>query len=120
MFRSTISTFYAMLFALGAAQGCGAAPRNAVSAGDYDRPVPASEPRKTVGLVLDLLPASDCEERFDLAIYAHRGIELVAWDEDAGACVARRVSIRYLTAKLDEAALMSLVREHAQTVKKTP
>jgi hypothetical protein len=118
--RPTISTFYAMMFALGAAQGCGAATPNAASAGDYDRPVPASEPRKTVSLVLDLPAASDCEERFDLAIYENRGIELVAWDESSGACVGRRVRIRYLTSALDEAALMDLVREHAKTAKKAP
>ncbi len=71
-----------------------------------------------MALRLDLLPASDCEERFDLAIYEHRAVELVAWDHNRGACVARDVSIRYVAAKIDGAALMKLVRTHAKSVKK--
>jgi hypothetical protein len=81
--------------------------------------VPASEPRQTVALVLDLPPASDCEERFDLAVYENRAVELVEWDEQTGGCVARRVNIRYLTAQLDDEGLMTLVRQHAKTVKRT-
>lgn len=117
--RSTISSFYAFV-CVGACllAGCGGAAPRVSTGGDFDQPVPAGEPRATVALVLDLPGASDCEERFDLAIYQDHGIELVAWDEEGG-CLERRVKIRYLTAKLDEPALLELVRAHAKSVKKS-
>lgn len=116
--HSTISSVCAILIAVAA--GCEPAITTpAASPGDYDRPVPASEPRKNVGLTVDLQPASDCEERFDLAVYEERGVELIAWDDNSGACIARQVNIRYLTQALDEATLLELVKKHAKTVKRS-
>ena len=101
--------------------GCAAshaASPPAAPAGDFDRPVPADEPRATVALSVDLEASRDCEERFDLAIYRDRGVELVAWDDREGRCSGREVSIRYLTAMLNEMRLLALVKEHAKNVKK--
>jgi hypothetical protein len=90
------------------------------SSGDHDRPPPASEPRAELGLELDLAPASDCEERFDLALYQDRRVDLVRWDENHGACAARLVSIRYLSAKLSEAELLTKVKELARRAAPAP
>ena len=115
----TISRLYVIALGALATTGCAASPGPPPAApGTYDQPVPASEPRKTVALELDLQPGSDCEERFDLAIYADRGVELVSWDENTGACAGREITIRYLTAKLSEEQLMALVEELAKAVRK--
>lgn len=117
--HSTISGFYALVcVTAGLLVGCAGAAPNTPATADFDRPVPAGEPRGKVALVLDLPGASDCEERFDLSIYQDRRIELVAWD-DSGGCLERRVEIRYLTADLDEPALLEIVRTHAKRVKKS-
>ncbi len=110
---------WASVVACWAGVGCAGAAPEPARASDFDRPVPASEPRATASFVVDLEAATDCEERFDLAIYTHRGVELVAWDEATGACAGRAVQIRYLTGKLDEAALRALVKEHAKAVRTT-
>src|SRR5688572_17009272 len=99
------------------ATGCGGAgPAHA--AGSHDEPVPAGEPRGEVVLRVDLEPSSECEERFDLAVYEDARVELVAWDEAHGTCAGRRVRVRYLKGKLDEAGLLALLREHARKVEK--
>jgi len=102
----------AVLLALVA--GCNGAQAAAPATPDHDRPVPASEPRAEVALVIDLGPSQGCEERFDLALYQDRRIELVQWDGAKGACSGRRVTIRYLSAKLDQTKLIGLVRKLAQ------
>lgn len=61
-----------------------------------DAPVPASEPRATVRLAVDLVRAQSCEEAFDLALYESRAVELIAWDRGAHGCAGRTVTIRYL------------------------
>ena len=118
---STISKVYAIVVVATAAVACGPAVNVDApvrSAGDYDKPVPASEPRQELALLLELPAASDCEERFDLALYENRAIELVAWDEQAGGCVGREVTIRYLTSGLDQKAVLALAREHATSAEK--
>lgn len=62
-----------------------------------DMPVPASEPRETVRLRVELTRAQDCEEAFDLALYRSKAVELVAWDAAAGRCADRTITIRYLS-----------------------
>jgi hypothetical protein len=115
-----ISRSYALLASLALAAGCGpAASSPAASAADHDRPVPESVPRKKLALSLDLPPSSECEERFDLALYQNRAVELIAWDDHTGACADRDVTIRYLADRLEEKALMDLVREHAKTVRRS-
>src|SRR5690606_16426778 len=86
------------------------------SAADHDRPVPAGEPRAELGLELDLEPASDCEERFDLALYRDRRVDLVAWDGGDG-CTRRTVRIRYLSAQMTQAELEEAVKELARAVR---
>lgn len=86
---------------------------------DFDRPVPADEPRETIRLALDLAPGPDCEEAFDLALYRDLGIELVAWDE-ARSCTGRRVSIRYLPDRIKRNRVLALARGAARRVKEQP
>jgi hypothetical protein len=109
----------AAALALGVA-GCDTSVIIPKSSGDHDRPVPPSEPRAELALALDLRPAIDCEERFDLALYQDRRVDLVSWDDNHGACAGRRVSIRYLSAKLGEAELLTRVRELAQRATPAP
>ncbi len=94
--------------------GCNGAQPAAPATPDHDRPVPASEPRTELSLVLDLEPSQGCEERFDLALYQDRRIELVQWDGAKGVCTGRHVTIRFLSAKLDQDKLIELVRGLAQ------
>ncbi len=79
--------------------------------------MPASAPRQDVTLKVDLEPASDCEEQFDLAVYRERAVEIIAWDDNAGSCSGRGVTIRFLTQKIDEAGVIRLAKEHAVAVK---
>jgi hypothetical protein len=60
---------------------------------------PASEPRGTMRLAIDLPPAQRCAETFDLAIYQEPGIELVAWDDGPSRCAGRVIEVRYLPNK---------------------
>ena len=99
--------------------GCASGPP-ALGPADYDRPVPASEPREELGLVVDLTPARDCEERFDLALYDNRAVDLVSWDGRKGRCVDRQVSIRYLSQQISAAQLLERVRELAREVRRPP
>jgi hypothetical protein len=88
---------------------------------DHDRPVPPEEPRAELSLELDLPPSQECEERFDLALYQDRRVELVEWDEQSGDCTGRRVVVRYLSAKITREQLIEQVTKLSQraTVAKT-
>jgi hypothetical protein len=97
--------------------GCDSALGATRTAGDFDRPVPPNEPRAELSLVLDLEPTQDCEERFDLALYQDRGVDLVRWDKGGSRCIGRNVTIVYLSAKLDKEALLAQVRKLALEVK---
>ena len=69
---------FALLVALlGWATGCGSAFGQNGAALGPDAPVAADEPRATLRLQLTLPFAPDCEEAFDLALYANRGVELI-------------------------------------------
>lgn len=96
--------------------GCGAAPTPA-PVERPDHPVPASVPRGELAFEVDLPAAQDCEEAFDLAVYENRGIELVAWDEGAGSCEGRRITVRFLADRLDRNAVRRLVEENAAAVR---
>jgi hypothetical protein len=98
-----------------ASAACGGAA-GAAWRGEPDRPVPASEPRGVVRARLDLETTQGCEETFDLAVYRNRAIDLVEWDENGGACAARLVSVRYLSRRTDERAVLDLLRAHALRV----
>jgi hypothetical protein len=88
--------------------GCAAAGRGP------DAPVPASEPRESVRLSVDLARDQRCEEAFDLALYENRAVELVAWDGSSG-CRGRTVTIRYLAR---EASRDDIVRAAAALAEK--
>ena len=85
-----------------------------------DRPVPASEPRANVSARVDLEPARDCEEAFDLAVYQNRAIELIAWDDRIGACSDRHVDVRYLSGRASQNEVMETLRRHAVRVTVDP
>lgn len=88
-------------------------PANTPDPAEPDRPVPDAEPRDQLVLSLDLAPASDCEERFDLALYRDRSVDLVSWDDRVGACRGRVASIRYLSRKTTKEALLGKVAQLA-------
>jgi hypothetical protein len=85
-----------------------------------DSPVPASEPRAELGLRLDLEPLRDCEERFDLALYENRAVELVAWDEHHDRCERRRAVIRYLSRLTNDEAIFEAARGLALRAEREP
>lgn len=104
-----------IVMVLVAASGC-AGGTSALGPGP-DAPVPASEARQSVSFVVDLEPGSDCEQRFDLAVYENRDIDLIQWDEQTGSCHGRKVTIVYLSRHTDEAAVRALVEKHAEKVR---
>lgn len=98
--------FVAVLLPLSiACGGHGMAPAGTT----WDRPVPADEPRAELRLALDLPPASDCEERFDLELYRHTAVDLVAWEPGSG-CRGRRATVRYLPRRASREAVLERVR----------
>jgi hypothetical protein len=107
------------LLSLALGAGC-AGGGAALGPADYDRPVPASEPRAELGLEVDLLPARDCEERFDLALYRHRAVDLIAWDPRRGRCIDRQLSVRYLSGQISAEQLLERVRELTKNVRRLP
>lgn len=110
----------ALCSALGAA-GCGGADAALRLRGQgHDVPVPENELRAEIHLLVDLVPAQGCEERFDLALYKDRGVDLIAWDERAGACAGRTVTIRYLPRRTSEAKVLAAVHENAARVAQLP
>lgn len=105
----------ALLLAACFAAGCGAAPA-ALTGPQHDVPVPPGEPRADLALRVDLAPAQQCEEQFDLALYEHLGVDLVQWDGRAGTCAARQVTIRYLPRRIGRDELLATVRKLATRV----
>ena len=79
-----------------------------------DAPVPPGEPRATVQVGLDLEPASGCEEAFDLALYASRGVELIAWQAGSSSCAGRKASIRYLPSRISRDEVLARVKSAAR------
>jgi hypothetical protein len=67
---------------------------------------PASEPRATLRLALDLRRGQRCAEAFDLAMYQDRGIELIAWDEGSR-CEDRAITVRYLPRRTSPEAILA-------------
>ncbi len=84
--------------------------------GTYDAPTPAGEPRASLQVTVDLEPASDCDERFDLALYEDRGVELVSWDDGPG-CSGRHVAVRYLPGRVKKEALLRRLEKIARKVR---
>lgn len=79
--------------------GCGA-HQLVLDPGKPDLPVPPQEPRAEMRASVDLVASQGCEEKFDLALYQNRSIDLIQWDEQRGACAGRKVAIRYLSSKI--------------------
>ncbi|MBI4953745.1 MAG: hypothetical protein HY908_17100 [Myxococcales bacterium] len=95
--------------------GCaGTAPFE--QAADWDKPVPRDVPRATVSLRLDLHPSQDCEERFDLALYQDRGIDLIEWDAERGRCADRHVRVRFLSQATSPEKVLALATKLAARV----
>jgi hypothetical protein len=78
-----------------------------------DTPVAPGEPRAVLRAVVDLEPTSGCEQRFDLAMYRDRSIELIEWDRQRGLCTNRTVAIRYLSRRTDAGRVAQAARQHA-------
>ena len=86
----------------------------ALAAPAHDLPVPKEEPRATLRLRLDLPRSSACEEAFDLALYQHKGVELVEWEGNVARCGGRTARIRYLPKKLGRDDLLKNIRKLAE------
>ncbi len=67
-----------------------------------------------MALRVDLEQRGDCEEAFDLALYANRGVDLVAWDQRRDSCTDRRIEVRYLPRRMTEADVVAAVRALAK------
>ena len=80
-----------------------------------DRPVPSSEPRRAFVVKVDLRPAADCEEAFDLRVYRLRSIDLLQWDRGRG-CHHRRLTVRYLPRRATERSVFAAIRAAALRV----
>jgi hypothetical protein len=90
------------------------AQRSSARAPSWDTPIPAAEPRAQLRLQLDLEPVSDCDERFDLALYEERGVELLSWEEPGGpshGCSERRLTVRYVPGRVSRDALLMRIRK---------
>ena len=107
--------FVLWLAAVALSAAC-AAPSVRPVAAQPDQPVPKTEPRAELKLVLDLPASTDCEQRFDLALYENRAVDLIQWDDQLGACRARSVSIRYLSRRVGREPLLEEIRELAARV----
>ncbi len=91
--------------------------RVAAASNAHDEPVPAQEARAELQLELDLPRTGSCEEDFDLALYANRGVEFIRWAAGSQKCSGRRLTIRYLPARIDGERLTKRVKELAQQVR---
>ncbi len=105
------------LFACG-----GVAVEPVVAEGPHDEPVPATEPRATLRVAVDLDRRTGCEEAFDLAVYAHRAVERIAWEPPSAAspCVARSATVTFVPSRLPQAELISFMRSHARLLEVKP
>jgi hypothetical protein len=93
---------------------CACGQRPSARSPSWDTPVPAAEPRAKILVELELEPVSDCDERFDLALYEERGVELLAWDargRQDQRCSERRVTIRYVPGRVTRDALLARIHK---------
>jgi hypothetical protein len=104
----------AILLALGLV-GCG----SALPAATWDQPIPAAEKRATMRVLVDLEPVSDCDERFDLLMYEDRGVERIAWEENARGCSGRAARVRYVPGRIGRGALLERMKKFAKRVSVT-
>ncbi len=98
---------------------CACAGRGAPP-GHPDEPVPASEPRAELTVRVELPATQGCFETFDLAVYADRGIELLAWAPAARSRCDRALTVRYLPRRLERARVLERLRAHATRVEEMP
>ncbi len=101
---------------LAASCGCATGATGAPVDASHDKPAAASLARAELHVVLDLEPAANCDETFDLALYKDTAVERVAWDEKKGKCSARRVVIRYLSSLRTEADLIAKLEKLVRSV----
>lgn len=93
---------------------------------EADFPSPASEPRETTRVLIDLKKTGSCTEAFDLAVYQNRNIEMVAWQAEGASgpgngpdCEHRIAEVRFLSGKISKADVLSWLRAHAIRVTET-
>ena len=92
--------------------GCGAPSVVRAGAGP-DAPVAAAEPRGALRAVVDLAPTQGCEEKFDLALYQDRAVDLIQWAPEQTGCAHRTVEIRYLSSKTSAERITAAARQLA-------
>jgi hypothetical protein len=99
-------------------QACSATP--VAAAPRHDEPVAPDEPRAELKVQLDLPKTASCEETFDLALYASRGIDLVDWEGPFGKCAGRKATIRYLPKRIPKDELLKTLQKLAKKVEVLP
>lgn len=109
MRRRTLSWTFLLAF-VSLAQAC-AGPQAAAAPPRHDEPVPEGEPRAVVKVRIDLAKTATCEEAFDVALYASRGVDLVDWDGPFGKCAGRTATIRYLPKRISKEQLLESMRK---------
>ena len=109
--RSFLSAACPLLLAFAClAQAC-AGPQAAAAPPRHDEPVPANEPRAALKVRIDLAKTATCEESFDVALYAGRGVDLVDWAGPFGKCAGRTATIRYLPKRITKEQLLESIRK---------
>ena len=114
-FRPVRWAFWGVVLAAGC--GCSAASGSVASAAEFDRPVAPGVARGELSVRVDLEPAQDCEERFDLALYADRSIDLISWDDQVGSCVGRVVKVRFLSESANRQQVMQRIQGLVRSAK---
>jgi hypothetical protein len=70
-------------------------------------------------VAVDLSRRVGCDEAFDLAVYAHRGVERIAWEPPTtqSRCAGRHATVTFLPSQLPQAELLDFMRAHALSLK---
>lgn len=111
----TFSYAVALTFVIGACGGRGARS-------SHDAPIPPGEPRTELRIIVDLVSRPGCDEVFDLALYEHRGVDLVTWEamQDSGlpegSCRARHAVVRYVPGRISEQELLETMRRLSRSL----
>jgi hypothetical protein len=99
--------------------GCGPAPLLSAPP-RFDTQVPADEPRAELRLDVELASIASCEEAFDLALYADRAVELVAWEPPRSTCGRRTLTIRYLSRRTTQDRVLAAAKKAAVSAALAP
>jgi hypothetical protein len=85
-----------------------------------DTPVTGLKSTMELRVVIDLEVTADCDERFDLAVYEERGVDLITWDTGptriGRGCIERGATIRYMPDRISREALLRRIGKVSRKV----